>query len=225
MRDRLDTRVLAAVWDAKFSVLLRSWQLVHHRRSVDGKRADIFLAGHWAVVVPDFICGRPGEHSDRGEAFDRRHRVYVRSPDPFTDSIVEPVSCRDASTIAMGNSTFRLRPERVEVSNADCLDGSSDQLFLASGIRCKLGSRAVLSRTARPAGNCLYTDISDCCSSRDLLSHASIPYLVCQTATAKDLVIVSVIHSCRPLATGSAKPIPSAPDWLRYEWSQYLHRQ
>ena len=37
----------------------------------------------------------------------------------------------------------------MEVSNAYRVDRGSDQLFLASAIRCELGPRPVLSRTAR----------------------------------------------------------------------------
>ena len=71
---------------------------------------------------------------------------------PLVDSPAQSVSRRDAAIAVVGDLAFRLRPARMEVADADRVDCGSDQLFLASAIRCELGPRPFFSRTAHRAG-------------------------------------------------------------------------
>src|SRR5207302_2829637 len=149
VRNRLDPSVLAPIRTAEFSLLLRSRQYVHLRSSLARKPADIFLAGNQSVVVSDSIHHRPRRRARNWTPLDRRIGIHVRSTHRAGDSSPQPVSRGDAAVIAVGDSPFRLRPPRMEISNADRVDRGSHQLLLASGIRRELGPRPLLSRAAR----------------------------------------------------------------------------
>ena len=133
-------------------------------RALAGKSADIFLAGKRTTALPDSIHHRSCGGSSKRSALDRWHGVYVRSTRSAAHSIAESVSRGHPAIAAVGDLAFRLRPARLEVSDADCVDRGSDQLFLASAVRCELGPRAFLSRTARRSGVLVSVGLPDHCS-------------------------------------------------------------
>ena len=132
VRGRVDSLVLAAIWCAEFSVLLRPGKFVHGRGIVARKFTSVFLAGVRLAVISDFVCGGPCGHDSKWKAFNRRHGVYVRSACAAADSIAEPVSCGHATAAALGHLAFGLRFAGLEVPDADHVDCGSDQLFVAS---------------------------------------------------------------------------------------------
>src|SRR4030081_3854021 len=53
--NRMGTALLAAIWTAELFIFLRYWKRTHRRSVVDGKPADIFVAGLWIVVVSNAL--------------------------------------------------------------------------------------------------------------------------------------------------------------------------
>jgi hypothetical protein len=155
---------------------------------VDGECADIFLAGKRTAALPDSLHHRSCGDLPQRTPLDRRNRIHVRSSYSAVDSIAESVSRSDTAIAALGYYSSRLRRARLEISDADRVDCSSDQLFLASVIRCELGSWPLLSRTARSSRTHISVGLPDHCSRLDLLPHASLPALVCWTLVCRTLV-------------------------------------
>src|SRR5208283_4367619 len=177
MRDCVDPLVLAAVWPAEFPFLLRSGQSSYYRGPVDGRSADIFLAGKRAAVFSDPVHHRSCRSSGKRTAPDRWHGIYVRSKHSAANSLAKPVSCSDAAVAAVGDMALGIRPARMEISDAHCMDRGSDQLLLAPAIRCELGPRPFLPRTARSSRLCLSPGLPDHRSSRGLQSDSPLPCL------------------------------------------------
>ena len=126
MGDRLGADLLARIRVAEFPLFLRSGKCFHRRGSLARKPADIFVAGMFAVVVPESIHGRFGVRSREWTSPDRRNGIHVRSARCSVDSDAELVSRADTAIAAVGNLAVGLRPARVEVSNTDRVDCSSD---------------------------------------------------------------------------------------------------
>src|ERR1700722_440508 len=71
--------VLAAVWGAEFSFLLRSGERVGRDWIVDGERADFFVGGVRTTCHPDVVHRRSRGSVADGSACDWRDGIYVRS--------------------------------------------------------------------------------------------------------------------------------------------------
>lgn len=197
MGDCVGPRLLAGIWSAELSFFLRSGQSVYCGRVLARKLADIFLAGIFTSVVPESILRRPGGRVFQWTAPDRRNGIYVRSAPCPVDSPAQPVSCGDTAAAVVGDLAFGLRRKRLEGSDAHRLDCGSDQLLLATAIRCELGSRTVLSRAAHSAWTKLSVGISDNCSCSGLLSDAPLSCVAHATMAGKILIFLARILFCR----------------------------
>src|SRR5580704_14601200 len=105
------------------------------------------------------------------------------------DSPPEPVSRSSPAIAAVGDLALRLRPARLEVSDFDCLDRRSDQLFLASAVRCELGSRTFFSRTACHARSSISAALPDHCPRSRVFSHAQVSVLA-RCALARQILVI-----------------------------------
>src|SRR4051812_6575065 len=152
LADRLGSSVLAAIWRAEFSLLLRHRKYPDRRGLVDGKSADLFLGGLRIVIVSNALRGRSRRRSADRASLHRRDRVHVRSPSISFRPAAESVSPRQSAIVAMGDLAFRIRRSRMEIANTHHVDGRADQLFLASRAGRELGARDVLPRAARNPG-------------------------------------------------------------------------
>jgi len=175
--------LLAAIWGAELSVFLRPGKCARRDCFVEGKFADLFVADVLTTDFSDFVHDRSGPRDRHGTALDRRNGIHVRSAHTLMDSAFEFVSCCHAGIALMGDLATGLRRPRLEISDADCLDGSAGELFLAAAVRRELGSRTLFSRAARHAGISIFADLPGRGSCFDLLSDASIA-LVAHAAMA-----------------------------------------
>src|SRR5260370_4434098 len=96
-------------------------------------------------------CGSRERRSHR-PSHRGRNRIHVRPECSVADSPAQPVSYSDATPVAVGDTALRLRPPRLEISDAHHLDRGADQLLLAPRARRELGPRSILPRTACRAG-------------------------------------------------------------------------
>src|SRR4051794_11547726 len=92
LADRLGSRLLAAIWRAEFSLLLRHWKCSDRNRTVAGKSADIFLGSLRIVTVSIAVHDRSRRCTAYGTSPDRRNRVHVRSAFVSSSPLAEPVS-------------------------------------------------------------------------------------------------------------------------------------
>ena len=178
--------------------------LLYYCRSLAGECVDIFLAGKRAAALPDSL------HSSilRGRFVSGRHLIggteYMFDPHiPLSIRLLSLFHVVTPPLLLWAILSSGLRPARLEISDADRVDRGSDQLFLASGIRCELGSWTLLSRTACSARTLISFGISDYCSRGNLLSHSPFS-LVCGLRGRTELQnlvfapgILSVILSSR----------------------------
>src|SRR5271163_1241310 len=104
------------------------------------------------AAVSDALLRRSCRCLAAGPAHHRRDGVHVRSRPAACNSSIEPVSCGGAAAVVVGDLASRLRPARMETADADRVDRSPNQLFLASANGCELGAWPVLSRATCSAG-------------------------------------------------------------------------
>src|SRR5712671_4359775 len=161
--DRLDNcmaaALLAALRPAEFSIFLRHRKHPYRCGFVAGKPADIFMAGLRIAGVSNALHRRSRDHRCHGSSRHGRNRIHVRPECSVADSPAQPISYSDATAVAVGDTALRLRPPRLEISDAHHLDRGADQLLLAPRARRELGPRPILPRTACRAGRGLLAGV------------------------------------------------------------------
>jgi len=90
----------------------------------------------------------------------------------------------------MGDLAARLRRARLEISDAHRVVGCSNQLFLASAVRCELGARSLLPGAARGARVRLSAGLSSSYSGSCLLSDAPILGFTNETEEVARLILL-----------------------------------
>src|SRR3954469_3941155 len=103
LADRLGSGVLAAIWRAEFSLLLRYRKRPDRRGPVAGKPAYLFLGGLRIVIVSNALRDRSRRRTADGASLHRRDRVHVRSPSVSFRPAAESVSPRQSAIVAMGD--------------------------------------------------------------------------------------------------------------------------
>ena len=99
----LGALLLAAVWTAEFSLLLRPGEFFYRSGSVDGESAHRVLAGDRLVAISISLHHRLSRGLDHRQAHHWRHGIYGRSRHSAAGAAAEFVSRRDASTFIVGD--------------------------------------------------------------------------------------------------------------------------
>src|SRR6267143_3532260 len=120
--------LLAAVWTAEFSLLLRPGEFSYRSGSVAGESAYLFRAGDRLVAISISLHHRLSRGLDHWQAHHWRHRIYVRSCNSAVGAAAEFVSPRDASPFIVGGWATGIQSARMEASDSDHVDRGSDQL-------------------------------------------------------------------------------------------------
>src|ERR1700757_4575201 len=110
MADRLGAALLATIWRAEFSLLLRYRKHSDRNCALAGESADLFLGGVGIARVPGNLhvrfCGSFADRSSRRG----RHGVHVRSGVAADNPPAELVSCRNPTSSSVGDLAVGLRP-------------------------------------------------------------------------------------------------------------------
>ena len=104
----MGANLLAAVWTAELSLLLRSGKYSDRGCAVEGKRPDFFLASVRTAALSGAIHGRSRICTLERRSFDRRDRIHVRPAHLAADPVAQFVSCGHASAVALGDFAIGL---------------------------------------------------------------------------------------------------------------------